>query len=227
MMAGDLDWGEVGGVIVAEPTDNTVTLGHKGALWLAVNVCGKSAHGAFPEKGVNAIANAAKLMERLNGIEFAGQLHETSLGRTSLNIGMFKGGMSINSVPDHARFTLDIRTVHPDAAVSIQSAIDAELGADTAVEKIVDVPALPVAGAGPWRECVVASAAEVTGQTRTEDSVAYFTDGSVLAQALGMPPTFILGPGAAARAHTVDEYVSVAQVRDATMIYQSLLETCP
>lgn len=218
------EWGEVGGLVIAEPTENTVTLGHKGALWLAINVSGKAAHGAFPERGVNAITRSAKLIDRLTTLEFSLAEYERPLGFPSLNIGMINGGNSINSVPDHARLTVDIRTVDADATPFFEGLVRGQTDSDMTIEKLVDVPALPMTKPGPWLDSVVVSTAEVTGTKETRTSVSYFTDGGVLAPALGMPPTVILGPGSAARAHAVDEYVLLSQLQDSVAIYQKIMQ---
>jgi succinyl-diaminopimelate desuccinylase len=50
----------------------------------------------------------------------------------------------------------------------------------------------------------------------------YFTDASALTPAFGNPPTVILGPGEAAKAHQTDEYCSVRRVHQACDIYGRL-----
>jgi acetylornithine deacetylase/succinyl-diaminopimelate desuccinylase-like protein len=50
----------------------------------------------------------------------------------------------------------------------------------------------------------------------------YFTDASILTPAYGNPPTIILGPGEAAKAHQTDEHCSVERIRQATDIYAGL-----
>lgn len=217
------DWGNVEGLIIAEPTENVVTLGHKGALWLAIDVKGKAAHGAFPERGINAITRAAKLIERLNGLDLSGREHGRPLGFPSLNIGMINGGSSINSVPDHARLTVDIRTVDPKMTPLFEAMVREQTDEGMTIEKLVDVPALPIAKAGPWLESIVARTAEVTGSRQTQAYVSYFTDGGVLAPALGMAPAVILGPGAPACAHAVDEYVLLSQIEDSVRIYKKIM----
>ena len=64
----------------------------------------------------------------------------------------------------------------------------------------------------------------VTGETiGTEPRTApYFTDASVLTPAFGNPPTIILGPGEAAKAHQTDEYCLVDRIHEATAIYAAL-----
>jgi succinyl-diaminopimelate desuccinylase len=47
----------------------------------------------------------------------------------------------------------------------------------------------------------------------------YFTDASALTQALGNPPTIILGPGEQTMAHKTDEYCHVSKIEKATEAY--------
>ncbi|MCK4516712.1 MAG: M20/M25/M40 family metallo-hydrolase, partial [Spirochaetaceae bacterium] len=56
---------EVGAIVVAEPTDNAVYVGHKGALWLELGFRGVTAHGAMPHLGRNAVHAAAAVGGRL------------------------------------------------------------------------------------------------------------------------------------------------------------------
>ncbi len=57
--------GQVGAIVVAEPTCNYPFVGHKGALWLRARTSGVTAHGSMPERGVNAIYKAARAALRL------------------------------------------------------------------------------------------------------------------------------------------------------------------
>src|SRR6185503_16782408 len=50
--------GRAGAIVVAEPTGLYPCVGHKGALWLHGRTTGVTAHGAMPERGVNAIYKA-------------------------------------------------------------------------------------------------------------------------------------------------------------------------
>ena len=102
--------GEAGAIIVAEPTANYPVLGHKGALWLEVESEGVTAHGSMPERGVNAFYKAARAVTKLEDFDFNVKPHEL-LGRSTLNVGTMEGGLNVNSVPDRARFTVDIRTL--------------------------------------------------------------------------------------------------------------------
>ena len=42
-------------VVICEPSDNIITLGHKGKAQILITTHGVSAHGSAPEKGINAV----------------------------------------------------------------------------------------------------------------------------------------------------------------------------
>ena len=52
-------------VVICEPSNNTITLGHKGKAQVAIKTKGRSAHGSAPEKGKNAIYEMAEIIERV------------------------------------------------------------------------------------------------------------------------------------------------------------------
>ena len=39
-------------------------------------------------------------------------------------------------------------------------------------------------------------------------------------------PTILFGPGSIARAHRIDEYVEIQQIRDAVKVYDQILRMC-
>jgi acetylornithine deacetylase/succinyl-diaminopimelate desuccinylase-like protein len=52
-------------VVICEPSSNIITLGHKGKAQIAITTHGVSAHGAAPERGVNAIYEMAEIIQRV------------------------------------------------------------------------------------------------------------------------------------------------------------------
>jgi len=76
----------------------------------------------------------------------------------------------------------------------------------------------------PWIRQVCDVVQAITGETpdAAPRTAPYFTDASVLTPAFGHPPTIILGPGEAAKAHQTDEYCEVDRIRVATAIYAAL-----
>ncbi|HCI4629906.1 TPA: M20 family metallopeptidase, partial [Klebsiella quasipneumoniae subsp. similipneumoniae] len=97
---------EVGALIVGEPTANYPVIGHKGALWLRCETRGKTAHGAMPELGINAIYLAADALGKIQ--HFSPGAPHPLMKQPTLNVGRIEGGLNINSVPDRTRFDVDI-----------------------------------------------------------------------------------------------------------------------
>ncbi|SKC99234.1 succinyl-diaminopimelate desuccinylase [Burkholderia sp. CF099] len=220
----ELDWSahRVGAMIVGEPTANRCAIGHKGALWIDAQSLGKTAHGAMPELGENAIYHAADAVQRLRSFDFRTS-DDPLLGKPSFNVGTISGGLNVNSVPDRASFSIDVRTVGGlDHAVLLED-LGVYLGSKVALRARVDVPPLLNAMDNAWLRQVSDVASEVTGSTANQTTVAYFSDGPVLRGLFGDVPTAIIGPGEPSCAHQTDEWVSVERILQCTEIYGRLL----
>jgi succinyl-diaminopimelate desuccinylase len=101
--------GHVGDFVVCgEPTDLHIGVQAKGVLDLRIDVDGRSAHGATPWLGVNAIVRAIDVYERLERLPFA-QESSRFFDRPSINLGRIRGGGRLNLVPDRCTIEVDIR----------------------------------------------------------------------------------------------------------------------
>jgi succinyl-diaminopimelate desuccinylase len=214
--------GRAGALVVAEPTANYPQIGHRGALWLRAVAEGVTAHGSMPEKGVNAVMKAARAAVRLDGFEFNDKRHEV-LGAPTLNVGNFHGGLNINSVPDRAEISLDVRTVPGQTHARVIEAIAAAMGSDVTVSKILGVEAMWTPPDDPWVERVFAVVAPLIGETPVARGAAFVTDGAPLQAALGIP-TVILGPGEPHLAHQTDEYCLVSRIDQAVVAYERIID---
>ena len=118
--------GRAGAVLVGEPTSNFPYVGHKGAYWLTAKTSGVTAHGSMPELGENAVYRAAKAITALENFKFSNPAHEM-MGQATLNVGMVHGGLNMNSVPDEASISIDIRSVptskHEDVRGQLQKCV--------------------------------------------------------------------------------------------------------
>lgn len=215
--------GRAGAIVVAEPTSNVALVGHKGALWLRLTFKGVTAHGSMPHLGVNAAFKAARAITALENFQFNVAPHPY-LGSPTLNVGTVRAGLNVNSVPDLAEIGVDIRSIPGLDHSRIQEHLKAELGEEVSLETTVDVGAIWTDPASPWIKDVYGIVGEVTGQNAGSEpqTAPYFTDASALTPAFGNPPTIILGPGEAAKAHQTDEYCSVQRIREASTIYSRI-----
>jgi succinyl-diaminopimelate desuccinylase len=94
--------------ITGEPTNLHVGVEAKGVLLLDIEVGGRSAHGATPWLGENAVLRALDVFRSIESLPFARESSET-FDRPSINLGRISGGDAPNRVPDLCRLTVDIR----------------------------------------------------------------------------------------------------------------------
>jgi acetylornithine deacetylase/succinyl-diaminopimelate desuccinylase-like protein len=209
--------------IVGEPTRLRVVTAHKGNLWLRFRVKGKSAHGATPELGVNAIHQMSRIVEVLE-TKYAAILRKRShalLGQGTVNVGVINGGRQPNIVPDNCEIIVDRRTLPGETEAGIIRELRAcletkSLSAEVDSIKVGPCPALETNPALP----LVSQFMRVARQSEPEGAV-YFCDAAVLASA-GIP-SIVFGPGDIAQAHTTDEWISVASLESATRLLQTYL----
>lgn len=200
--------GEVGAVLVAEPTSNYPCVAHKGVVWLDATASGRSSHGSMPHLGDNAVYKLARAIGELEGFDFGGPEHEL-LGAPTLSVGTIAGGANINSVPDWAMAGIDVRTVPGLAGDEVAARLGELVGEEVHVERRVDLPPVSTDPGDPWVAEVFGVMAPLVGERPEPRGLAYFTDAAALTPAYGTPPTVICGPGDADQAHQTDESCSV------------------
>ena len=212
---------EAGAIVVAEPTGNVPLLGHKGAFWLECTAKGKSAHGSMPDLGENAIYKAARAAASLEDFFSSAESHP-QLGKPTVNVGTFAGGSKINMVPDSARFRVDLRSVPGVEHDRLFEDIQAHLGPDIEIERLIDLPGILTPSDDPWIIKVLNIMARIQGSRPEPGYVNFFTDASVLTYALNTPPTLILGPGEPSQAHQTNEYCEVEKIGRAVEFYLAI-----
>ena len=215
--------GQVGALIVGEPTGNFPYVGHKGAFWLRAHTKGVTAHGSMPEHGVNAIYKAARALVVLEQFQFGVAQHQ-HLGLSSLNVGNITGGLNINSVPDAACIGIDIRTTPNVDHVALRARLQRELGDDVELETLLDVGSVFTDPAAPWIQSVFDTLTPYLGSRPEPRTATYFTDAAALNQVYRDPPTIILGPGEPQMAHQTDEYCLIDRVAQAQAVYRDLIQ---
>ncbi|KAK9710328.1 hypothetical protein K7432_008483 [Basidiobolus ranarum] len=93
-------------IIIGEPTENKLALGHKGIVGFKINSQGKAAHSGYPELGQSATEQLVEALWRLKNINFQ---EDSRLGQSTINIGILEGGVAQNVIPEHASATIYIR----------------------------------------------------------------------------------------------------------------------
>ena len=183
-------------IIVPEATNNQVSLGHRGALWVRVEAQGVAAHGSRPHAGINAIKTLVRgVVENLDAFPAASDEY---LGRETVNLGYLSGGSVPNIVPDHAELSLDFRTVGDP-----QRILDwlGGLQGDLRITELINLA--PVRAGQP---------PTVLRDFSPAPAAPYFTDGSVLQDRFPDAPIVIWGPGDPAMMHAIDETLDLSSL---------------
>jgi len=188
------------------PSGNVVTR-RKGGVFLAFEVTGKAAHsGGNFEKGISAIGEMAHKIVAMH------KLTDLRQGIT-VNVGLVKGGQSVNTTAPSAEGQIDLRYVRPEqrgpALAALQAIIDTATVPGTTARLEIRGEFLPVAGS-PEAEalfgCYQAAAAEAGLKVDGEFSGGCADSG--FTAAVGCPTLCGLGP-VGANAHTPEEYMEV------------------
>jgi acetylornithine deacetylase len=194
--------------LVGEPTSLEIVHVTKGSLWATLRATGVAVHSSMPERGENAILKLTRTLDRLDcvlGDQLATFTHPV-LGRSTLNIGVIRGGSRPNIVPDLAEAELDIRLTPSLAAaggaLKLLQVTIAELDAPVEILKSHENPPMETAADHPMirRLQDAGPDAKLTGAP-------WFSDAAHLSNA-GLP-AICIGPGSIDQAHTADEFIEV------------------
>ncbi|MCF6360852.1 MAG: M20 family metallopeptidase [Cyclobacteriaceae bacterium] len=214
--------GEASAIIVGEPTGNVPFIGHKGGLYITAKTTGVTAHSSMPELGDNAIYKAARAIIKIEGFEFNAPI-DPLLGYPTANVGKIIGGLNLNSVPDKAEFTIDVRsTTEMDNHIVLKK-IKQQLGAEVSIEQMVNLNAISTPEDNPFVKIVFEVCQFNPHLEGVRKAAPYLTDASVFTPALNNAPTIILGPGELSLAHQTDEYCYINKIKEAVMLYKEII----
>ncbi len=213
--------------IVGEPTCLKVVTAHKGDLWLRLETSGKSAHGARPELGRNAVHSMAQVVNILE-TEYAAMLRKRRhpvLGHPTVNVGSIRGGTQPNIVPDHCEISVDRRTIPGESEKGVRAEIRSLLRRHGLKARLVNTkealcPSLETDHRMPLVRQFLAAARQ-----HSPAGVDYFCDAAVLVE--GGIPSVVFGPGDIAQAHTADEWISLTSLERAVEILKHFLLSMP
>lgn len=223
------DCRKIDALIIAEPTNEKIVIGHKGALWLEITAYGKTSHGSMPEQGINAVDHMLKIVRLLDEMKIEWMTDRKPLGQSSLAVTMIEGGVQTNVIPDKCSIRADIRTVPPQSHSSfinmLKSKLDLLMDQEEiykySVETILDRPSILTDPA----EDIIQIAQMIKGESPANHyGVSYYTDGAVLNPRSEIP-TLIYGPGDEKLAHQPNESVSLAAYQRSIQFYKQLIMT--
>ena len=217
------------GVVVAEPTSLDVVVAHKGVVRWSCCTVGRAAHSSQPHLGDNAIYKMAKIVTALEEYHqnVVGELgNHPLLGSPTLSVGVIRGGVGVNIVPDGCFVEIDRRMLPSEDPAQVQRHVHEYLARVTPYGDEIEFsePYIIALGLPDTNNDALASAvqlaAERCGRTCKRIGVDYGTDASAFGPAGAS--TVVVGPGSIAQAHTKDEYIVAAEVERAVDVYYEL-----
>lgn len=206
-------------VLEASGEDGALKTGRKGVSLYELHARGRAAHaGLEPERGVSATVELAHQVLAVT------TLADPALG-TSVTPTVLTAGTTSNTVPDHGRFTVDVRV----AARAEQDRVDAALralgpalpGAALEVTGGPNRPPLEQAASAALFARAVAAAARLGLPEPAGTFVGGASDGNLTA-GVGTPTLDGLG-AVGGGAHADDEHVLVAELPGRTALLTALV----
>ena len=126
-------------VVVGESTDLNIKNRAKGILWAKISAKGKTAHGAYPWRGENAIW---KMNEFLNCLKRQYPVLKKEKWVTTVNVASIgTGNKALNKIPDNCEVWLDLRYV-PEDAKTIMGDLRRLLSGELKMEVVAQEPAM-------------------------------------------------------------------------------------
>jgi succinyl-diaminopimelate desuccinylase len=209
-----------------------IVTAHNGCLHLEAQITGKSAHAARPETGRDALEAATRALTALYAHrKDLADIHSAVPGIDSptLVVGLIRGGINTNVVPDAVTLRLDRRIIPEEDSAKVERALAGIIresiahlpGIGCAVRRIMLAePLKPLAGLERLVRPLQHNAAAVFGEAIPTHGVPLYTDARHYAAA-GVP-TVLYGAGprtlTEANAHAADERLPLADLRRATEV---------
>jgi acetylornithine deacetylase/succinyl-diaminopimelate desuccinylase family protein len=216
--------------IIAEPTELMLVVASKGLVRWKIETCGKAAHSAKPHLGVNAIQHMAHIITAIeqDTLRLSKSAHSL-LGPATCNIGIVRGGVQVNFVPDRCEIEIDRRLLPGETRETVlahyQQLIDSVAakhpGMDVAMHSpmLSDRPLETDADSAAVK--TMAKVLSDMGMDASLMGVPFCSDASKFG-AIGIP-SMILGPGSIDQAHAAVEYIECSQVIQAAEVYRRFL----
>jgi len=211
--------------IVAEPTRLAVCRCHNGQLTYLIRTHGQAAHSSRPEHGRNAIVAMGRVIAALDAHADALREREPHplAGTPRLSPGVIRGGTISSTVPDLCELEIDRRITPGETREDVVAELHAVIGPVAArapaFEYDVVGPKLDVASLETPADAAIVGALATAHEhvLGRPAEIAAFPGGTDAPNLRGV--AVVCGPGDAAQAHTVDEWVEIAQVVAAVRVY--------
>jgi acetylornithine deacetylase/succinyl-diaminopimelate desuccinylase family protein len=216
-------------LILGAQTENQMIVAERGVFWARITTKGKAAHAGNPAAGDNAIARMMRLLAAIDR-DLAPRIAARVDGamRSTMNVGMIRGGHNTNVVPASCVVEIDRRLLPSERVKS-------------AYRELEDTLRRAGEPKGSW-SCEFLTG--TNGFKGSADGMAIAALSAAIRERLGKPARFLnatgvsdgryfaddgieiinIGPGSGVAGHAANESVPVAEMVDAAMIQLSAIE---
>jgi acetylornithine deacetylase/succinyl-diaminopimelate desuccinylase family protein len=217
-------------LILGAQTENQMIISERGVFWARITTKGRAAHAGNPAAGDNAIARMMRLLAAIDR-DLAPRIAERVDGpmRSTMNVGMIRGGHNTNVVPASCVVEIDRRLLPTERVKSAYRELEQTLrGAGEP--------------RGSWR-CEFLTG--TNGFKGSADGMAVAALAAAIKDRLGRPAKFLnatgvsdgryfaddgieiinIGPGSGVSGHAANESVPVGEMVDAAIIQLRAIET--
>lgn len=227
-------------VILAEPSDDKISLAQKGRMELKLSVTGKAAHASTPDKGDNAIYKMAKIVSDLEKLNGDMRIEDPELGKGCLVVSEISShAPSRCSVADSCEISVDRRLTWgetPEYALEQVKSLPSVVAAQAEVvpytfndpsytgkpcDKECFFPAWKLEKAHRVTQTSEAAYKGLFGKDAVLTTWPFSTNG-VAIMGKNDIPVIGYGPGTLAACHVPDEFVAKEQVLHASMMYAAI-----
>ncbi|KAF9954663.1 hypothetical protein BGZ72_004421 [Mortierella alpina] len=192
-------------LIVGEPTESRLALGHKGILRLNISIEGKAAHSGYPELGVSANNKLIDILSKLKALDLP---EDSYFGKTTMNIGVIRGGLAANIIPAHATAGIAFRIA--TSTKEVLDLIDKVIPHEQQLKDKITIERVTC-----WEPVRCHSVPGI------ETFVAnYFTD---IPSFLTAKNSLLFGPGSILCAHAPHEYINKKELIAAVGTYKDIV----
>ena len=229
-------------VVICEPSNNEIAIGHKGKAQVSIKTHGVSAHGSAPEKGVNAIYEMAEIIRRVEKTNL--ELMKRDRLRGTLVMSRISSvSASLNAVPSECEVYLDRRMIPGETKDAIKQEMDSLISGKNATWEVGTLHRKSWTGMEieyepfhlAWRidldhelsKACIAAYKENFGYEPTDYVFWDFSTNAVTPVSMGIP-TIGFGPGDHKLAHMRNENCVVNQIFAACSFYaRGCYALCP
>jgi len=228
--------------IVGEPTELKIDNGHRALEWIEIAIKGRYCHGGTPERGINAIEKAGKLIYSICG-DLLPSLHERTnpvTGPSTLNLGSIFGGTQPSTVAGECMIRLDRRWIPGESTESAMEELrevvrrlkHSDPDYEAEVRNMRNVKNNSI-GQPPLMtdpdSVLVKSLERAVSEYVGPPELAFFpgwTDAGILSSAGGIE-TVVFGPGDLSSAHSDVEFCQIDQIIQSCKVYiATILDIC-